>query len=144
MEAAKKYPEWLATIEDGTAGRHFVFAIGGVPIRFYRGDPEDIPPKVVECSPEEDAAMQTAFPGCERKKKSMETHIRIAIDTDERWEAADITLLVVDEALQPVGEGWVIPKEPLKIKRFLKKEESKNLGKPPVRSRKPKQEHGEE
>jgi hypothetical protein len=144
MRAAEQHPDWLTIIENGTGGSHFVFGIGGVPIRFHRCDPAEVPAKSAECNPAELAAMQTAFPGCERKKKAAVTHVRIAVDTDENWEAADITLLLVDEDLQPVGEGWVIPKEPLKIKRFLKREEGKKLGKPPVGSRKQKKEHGEE
>jgi len=141
-----EYKDWLSIVENGKGGSHFVFAIGGVPIRFYRGDPEDVPPKQIECNQAEDLAMQIAFSFSERKKKreKVETHIRIAVDTDENGEAADITLIQVDEDLNLVGDGWVIPKEPLKIKRFLKREEGKDLGKPPIGSRKPKKEHGEE
>ena len=143
-DAEGEQKEWLSIIEDGRAGNHFVFGIGDVPIRFYRGDPDDVPAKAVVCSPIEDAARQTAFPGCERKKKEKATHIRIAYTTDEKREVDEIKLIVVDEDLSPVGDGWVIPKEPLKIKRFLKREEGKDLGQPPIGSRKPKKEHGEE
>lgn len=142
--AEGEHKEWLSVIENGKAGTHFVFRIGLVPIRFYRGDPEDVPAKLVECSPIEEAAMQTAFPGIERTKKEPSVHVRIAYTTDEKHEVDEIKLIVVDEDLNPVSEGWVIPKEPLKVKRFLKREEGKNLGQPPIGSQKPKKEHGEE
>jgi hypothetical protein len=142
--AEVEHKEWLSIVEDGSAGTHFVFAVGNVPIRFYRGDPEDAPAKTIDCSPIEEAAMQLAFPGCERKKKERKTHIRIAYSTNEKREVDELTLIVVDEDLNPVGDGWVIPKEPLKIKRFLKREEGKDLGQPPIGSHKPQQEHGEE
>lgn len=143
-DAEGEHKEWLTIIEDGSGGSHFVFGIGGVPIRFYRGDPDDVPAKTVDCGPVEDAAMQIAFPGIERKKKQKATHIRIAYSTDEKREVDEVKLIVVDEDLNPVGDGWVIPKEPLKIKRFLKREEGKDLGQPPIGSHKPQREHGEE
>ncbi|HEV7764605.1 MAG TPA: hypothetical protein VGQ76_06365 [Thermoanaerobaculia bacterium] len=149
-DAAGPYKDWLSIIEDGRGGAHFVFGVGSVPVRFYRGDPNDPPSKIVECSAIELDAFQSAFPGCERitKRKRDEEEqgpfVRIAYTTDEKHEIDEITLFAVDKDLNPVGDGWVIPKEPTKVRKFLKREEEKNLGKPPIGSRKPKKEHGEE
>lgn len=149
-DAEGQHKEWLSIIEDGRGGSHFVFGVGTVPVRFYRGDPLDPPSKIVACSAIELDAFQTAFPQCERinKRKSYEDEngpfIRIAYTIDEKHEIDELTLFAIDKDLNPVGDGWVIPKEPTKIRRFLKREEEKALGKPPIGSRKPKKEHGEE
>jgi hypothetical protein len=94
--------DWLTVIEPGL---HFVFGIGGVPIRFYRGEADSPPTKSLKRNyPEIAAQRQTAFifPGFEapaRAKDAKEYLLRFAIETDIDGRADRIVLVEVAEDL---------------------------------------------
>ncbi len=138
--AVERYKEWLSVIEDGL---HFVFAIGGVPLRFYRGEPDDAPKRTLARNFPEVQAHQIAllFPDQETPKHDA---LRFAVETDEFGEVSQVTLVQVDVALNPVGEGWVIlaQEETGKVAQFPSREEGKDLGPPNVDSQqKPEEKH---
>jgi len=137
--ATERYPEWLTIIEDGL---HFVFGIGGVPLRFYRGEPDDVPERTMSVNLPELRARQDAFSFAAQYRSK--THLRLAVETDSLGEVSTITLIEVDEGLNPVGDGWVIPRETGKVVQFPTKEEGKDLGQPPIVPKaKPETEDGE-
>lgn len=164
VRATAVYP-WLTIVEGGgrivteggkeffwTALR-FVFAIGGVPLRFYRGEPGDIPQNSLRVAFPELTAKQDAFlfrassPTLLPKPHAL----RLAVETDDEGVVARITLLqVIGAEGKLVGERWTIfeAEKPANVASFPpRKEEGKELGKPSVGSRKkkkPEEERGEE
>lgn len=128
--------EWLTVIEPGL---HFVFAIGGVPIRFYRGEAESPPTKSLKRNyPEIAAQRQMAFtiPGFDvpaRVKATGEYVLRIAIETDVDGRADRIVLVEVAEDLSTrmiyeipeTSVGYVADTKP-------KRREGTELPPPPV------------
>lgn len=138
------HAEWLSILEGAAGGLRFAFQIAGVPLRFYRGDPEDIPKNKAARSFPEIHAMQDAFEFA--RNYGLKPHaFRIAVETDNMGEATEISLVQVDKNSEPVGERWVIAEEvPDNVAQFPAKEKEKELGKPPVGSRKKKDEQKEE
>jgi hypothetical protein len=92
LTACSQYPEWLSVIED--TGLHFVFAIGGVPLRFYKGEPENAPSRSLKRKLPEIHAHQLALFGDERHADEI---LRIAVETDTNGEAETITLVQLDQ-----------------------------------------------
>lgn len=87
--------DWLTVIEPGL---HYVFAIGGVPIRFYRGEADSPPTKSLRRNfPEILAQTQMAFaaPGFSQPKGAQEYVWRIAIETDADGRVSRIVLVEV-------------------------------------------------
>lgn len=126
-EAAKTW-DWLAVIEPG---RHFVFAIGGVPLRFYRGEPDHVRPASLVRNYPEIAAQQLAFsfPGL----APTDRFFRLAVETDAAGEVARTSLVMVDDAGDPV-DHWVIPLDEVVVPLY-REEKSIDVGPPPVRVR---------
>jgi hypothetical protein len=153
---------WLTIVEGGghivtkagddhfwTTAR-FVFAIGSVPLRFYRGEADDVPAN----------SLRVAYPELEARKQAFlfeqpsllpNSHaLRLAIETDEDGEVSRVTLVqVLDAAAKVIGERWTIYDAATadNVAPFTpRKEEGKDLGKPAVGSRKKKadEERGEE
>ena len=58
IEKAAEERDWLAVLEPQL---HFVFLVGGLPLRFGRGDHEDPNPRLLKRRPSEERAQQLAF-----------------------------------------------------------------------------------
>ena len=148
---------WLTIVEGGghieTEDRdlfwtslRFVFAVGGVPLRTYRGDPTDVPTKSLRVTYPELTAKQTVLWGSAPTPHAL----RLAVEFDDRGEVSQITLVqVLDEEGKRIGETWPITtvEVPANVTPFTpRKEEGTDLGQPAVGSRKkkPEEESGEE
>lgn len=92
LSAVDVWPEWLSVVED--TGLHFVFAIGGVPLRFYKGEPDNAPVRSLRRNYPEIRAHQMALFG-ESQDRADEI-LRFAVETDEFGEAETITLVQLD------------------------------------------------
>lgn len=112
---------WLRVIEPGL---HFVFAIGSVPVRFYRGEADHPPTKSLRRNYPEIEAAQTSFsfPGfsAPATADAREYVWRVAIETDIDGKVARVVLVEVadDLSTRTVYEipeataGYVLPAEP--------------------------------
>ncbi len=135
--------EWLTVIEPGL---HFVFGIGGVPVRFYRGDAESPPTKSLKRNyPEIAAQNQMTFttPGFEAPRPDPDTKeyfFRVAVETDIDGRADRIVLVEVAEDLSTrmiyeipeTSVGYVADTKP-------KRREGTKLPPPPVALKSKKQ-----
>jgi len=126
-KATEKY-EWLKVVE---AGLHFVFSVGGVPLRFYHGDSESPPDRSLRRNFPEIKAQQLAL---EFIKVPLTSGIfRIAVETDERGEATSLTLVLVDAVGEP-QDSWPIPAT-AEILPLYEPKPSVDVGPPTVRVR---------
>lgn len=124
-EAAQEHEEWLRVIEPGL---HFVFAVGGVPLRFYRGEPGTPPVKSLRRHFPEIEAQQLAFGFHPRKADGV---LRLAVATNERGEASSVTLVLVDQAGKPI-DSWRIPFGEGVVTRLYEPKEAVDVGPPSV------------
>ena len=89
--AAEKY-SWLTVLDHPL---HFVFAVGGVPLRFGRGDPDEPNPRLLRRNPSEELAQQAAFEFAD-DPNLVEWRWRLIVETDpDTLEAARVTLIQV-------------------------------------------------
>jgi hypothetical protein len=112
-----KHP-WLTLVEK--SGLHYVFAIGGVPIRFYHGDHEDpADPRRLRRRQPELYAQQNAFEFV--PEPVMEPVLRVVVETDSEGQADSIFLVQLDEEAE-VHNPWPIPfqKTAIVLNEFLK------------------------
>lgn len=100
--AAEASGGWLKVIESGL---HFVFAVGGVPLRFYRGEPENPPGTSLWRRFPEIEAQQLAFDFAHRKIDGV---LRLAVATNEQGEASSVTLVQLEESGEVI-DSWIIP-----------------------------------
>ena len=94
--------DWLDIIEPGL---HFVFSIGGVPIRFYRGEPENPNPRYLSRRYPEIQAQQYAFDFAHESEQWL---WRLAIETDYLGEVLRIVFVEVAEN-GDIRSTWEIP-----------------------------------
>lgn len=150
VRGSMKHP-WLTIVEGGNSietatgteafrtGLKFVFAVGGMPLRFYKGEPSDVPKRSLRVTYPELAARQVAMTFGESTAPTPHA-LRLAVEVDEDGEVSRITLVqVMDEDATHIGETWVITQTPVpaNVAQFTpKKEEGKDLGEPIVGSRK--------
>lgn len=101
-ESMSGQQHWLSVIDPNLK---FIFSIGGVPVRFYRGDPENPKDKnLLETYPELNQP-QFPFPGISGNEK---LRWRFAVETFETGEVQNIT--VVGFSSEGVAEClWRIP-----------------------------------
>ncbi len=98
QEAQFKHRDWLQIIEDD--GLHFVFAIGSVPLRFYRGLLDESNPRYrVRNSPELNA-QQRAF-AFHEDPTFRDLVLRLVVQADESGEARRISLVQLDSNGNP-------------------------------------------
>lgn len=155
VRGSSKYKEWLSIVDGGGylegtdtywTALHFVFAIGGVPLRFYRGKPSGVPSNsLVIWAPEIDARQTSLFGSSSPYILGLKA-LRLAVEIDETGEVSRITLVQVDKEDNIVGDRWIITDRTGKVAQLIpKKEEAKDLGDARVGSRKkPEQERGKE
>jgi len=100
-EASNNQP-WLDVIDSSL---HFVFSVGGVPIRFYRGEAENPNPRHLNRRYSEIEAQQLAF---EFHLEDRQWLWRMAIETDFDGEVFRIVMVQVSEG-GDVKNIWTIP-----------------------------------
>lgn len=153
-QAANRYSEWLHITEGGELlgedgderaillGHRFVFSIGGVPFRFYRGSADEVPSRSLRRHYPEIHAHQLAFSFVE--EPAADSVYRLAVETDELGEASQIVLLEVAASSDSGSLGeplrrYTIPElaRPATLTDFPKREGGKELGEPRVGAKKP-------
>jgi len=88
-------------------GLHFVFSIGVVPVRFYRGDHEDeADPRRLRRHDPELHAQQVAFDFVPEPKA--EAALRLIVETDDAGRATEIFIVQFGEDGKPYNP-WSIP-----------------------------------
>ena len=93
-----RYREWLRVIEDG--GLHFVFTVGGAPLRFYRGLMDESNPRYRIRKLPEIVAQQSAF-AFMQELAFQEMVLRLNFETDSRGEVSRISLVRLDSRGNP-------------------------------------------
>lgn len=102
IKEASNDQAWLDVIDPSL---HFVFSIGGVPIRFYRGEAESPNPR----------HLCRRYPEIEAQQLAFEFHLedrqwlwRMAIETDYDGEVMRIVMVQVSES-GDIKNLWTIP-----------------------------------
>jgi len=98
------YSEWLSIVED--KGLYFTFSIGSVPIKFYRGDPNNPPVRASFYTSDEFLARQSAFSF--NPKNDQDFVLRLIIETNHDDVVSDITLVQIDNKGCSINQ-WPIP-----------------------------------
>ena len=97
--------DWLEVVE--WAGLQFVFAIGAVPFKFYRGEHDDTAdPRRLRQSHPELYAQQRAFDFV--PEPDVEPVLRIVVETNDDGRASSIFLVQLDSEGEP-HNPWEIP-----------------------------------
>ena len=86
----------------------FSFSIGPVPLRFYRGDPDDPPSHVLARSDGELLHMQYCIHFDDRP--AVDTVLRLAVEVDSERQAVAVFLIEIDEYKEVIGQ-YRIPLE---------------------------------
>jgi hypothetical protein len=102
IKEASDFHSWLDVIDPSL---HFVFSIGGVPIRFYRGEAESPNPRHLSRRYPEIEAQQFAF---EFHLEGRQWLWRMAIETDNDGEVMRIVMVQVSEG-GDIKNMWAIP-----------------------------------
>lgn len=124
--------DWLSIVEDD--GLHFVFSIGAVPIRFYRGEPNKsaVSRRARQESPEAQALLfalhSVEEPGFD------ELVPRLVIETDALGEVSNVVMVWLDENGVPRYPYSVPLTSSSKITPIRSREEARDLPKPPLGS----------
>ena len=100
-QLAQRYA-WLSIIEEEPKPI-FTFAIEGIPIRFYRGSPED-PPANYLVTTYGELLQRQLF----KDLRPLDKILRIAVETDREGRASTVKLVELDEAGEATGI-YVIP-----------------------------------
>jgi hypothetical protein len=79
----------------------FSFSIGRVPLRIYKGDPEDPPSRYLTLTPGEERAIQLSFEF--EGLPALDTVLRLAVEVDSTRHAASVSLVEIDEFKEVVG-----------------------------------------
>jgi hypothetical protein len=95
-----KTVDWL-TINPELYALAFSFCIGSVPLRIYKGEPDDPPSRYLSKSEGEQLAFQLCieFDGL----PTVDTMLRLAVTVDATREARWVTLVEIDEQKEVVG-----------------------------------------
>lgn len=89
---------WLTVLPETQALR-FTFAVGSVPLKFYKGDADDVPQKFLEPSFAELRQLNLAFKTDGFDSTNL---LRIAIEPDASGKTSTVTLVEVEESGQPI------------------------------------------
>jgi hypothetical protein len=93
---------WLTVIEEEPKPR-FTFAVEGLPIRFYKGSPDD-PPSNYLVTTYGELLQRQLFP----ELRPLDKILRIAIETDREGRVSSAKLVELDEAGEATGV-YLIP-----------------------------------
>jgi hypothetical protein len=100
-ELAKTEPSWLGINKECHA-LAFSFNIGPVPLRFFRGDPEDPPSRYLAQSEGELFQLQTCIRFDDRP--TVDSMLRLAVEVDSTRQAAAVFLIEIDEHKEVIGQ----------------------------------------
>jgi hypothetical protein len=95
-----KTVDWLRMNTELNA-LQFSFSIGRVPLRIYKGDPEDPPSRYLTLTPGEEHAIQLSFEF--EGIPALDTILRLAVEVDSTRHAGSISLVEIDEFKEVVG-----------------------------------------
>jgi len=84
---------WLRVLPESHALR-FTFAIGAMPIKFYKGEPDDVPSRSLRQSFAELRQLRMAFL---ENRNIAEKCLRIAVEADSSGKTTAVTLVEVDQ-----------------------------------------------
>ncbi len=101
IQQYSKTNPWLSVLHELKA-LQFSFCVGSVPLRYYKGDPEDPPSRYLVQSPGEIEQIQLciSFDG----RPTVDTILRIAVHVDAMHEASSVSLIEIDEFKEVVGK----------------------------------------
>jgi hypothetical protein len=95
-----KAVDWL-TINPELKALQFSFSVGSVPLRYYKGDPNDPPSRYLMHSQGELQHIQLCFEF--EGLPSADTILRLAVDVDSTRQAASVSLVEIDEYKEVIG-----------------------------------------
>lgn len=102
---SREHGSWLSVVDQ--RGLHFVFGIGGVPLRFYRSDEDNAaPPRALRRFYPELEAQQEAF--AFDSEPEAERFMRLAVETGVDGEVSRVVFVQVD-GTGAVFNPWSIP-----------------------------------
>jgi hypothetical protein len=99
--------DWL-TINQELKPLQFSFGVGSVPLRFYKGDPEDPPSRYLSLSQGEFDHIQMSFEF--EGLPSPDTILRLAVAVDSTRQVSSVSVVEIDEFKEVVGV-YTIPFE---------------------------------
>lgn len=147
-----RFKDWLSIVEEDSRKKkrvkiapavlnpelHFVFAIGGVPLRFYKGAADEPTGKALNQRHPEIDMFQLALEFVQAPE--FDKVLRLAVETDEIGEVERVVLVELDLDGKPYNP-WVIPLETApKVTQFRAQDKEKELGEPRVGSKRKREE----
>jgi hypothetical protein len=106
------HESWLTVVIPRS---HFVFALGAVPVRFFRGKRASVKKSMMRRSKVELTQQQLAFPGTE-ERQLVDWAYRFAIDGTAKENDPPVYLVQHDTTSGRVGESWLISKATMREK----------------------------
>lgn len=104
-EASLKH-DWLRILPE-SAPLRFTFTIGGIPIRFYHGDPEDAPKRYLTRTFAELHQQRLALDF--GSSEVFDSVLRLAYELDERGHVSTVALVRIDDTTEEPLEVFEIP-----------------------------------
>lgn len=96
-----KIVDWL-TINPELKALQFSFSVGSVPLRYYKGDPDDPPSRYLTHSDGELQHLRLCFDF--EGLPSANTILRLAVDVDATRQASSVSLIEIDEFKDVIGK----------------------------------------
>jgi hypothetical protein len=142
--AIGEHREWISVIENEERERarealapavlnpelHFVFAVGGVPLRFYRGSADEKTEKSLKRQYPEINAHQLVMEYV--PEPVLDRVLRLAVETDDLGEVTRVVLVQLDEDGNP-HNPWDIPVDMApKVSQFRAIDKEKEIAAPSV------------
>ncbi|MGA3262873.1 MAG: hypothetical protein ABSC47_02380 [Terracidiphilus sp.] len=93
--------DWLS-INQELKALQFSFSVGSVPLRHYKGDPDDPPSRYLTHSDGETLHIQTCFEF--EGLPTVDTILRLAVDVDSTRQATSVSLVEIDEYKEVIGQ----------------------------------------
>ena len=97
----RRLVDWL-TINPELKALQFSFSVGSVPLRYYKGDPDDPPSRYLTHSEGELQHIQLCFDF--EGLPSANTILRLAVDVDATRQASSVSLVEIDEFKEVIGK----------------------------------------
>jgi hypothetical protein len=101
IKELSKTLDWLS-INQELKSLQFSFSLGSVPLRFYKGDPDDPPSRYLTHSDGEILHIQTCFEF--EGLPTVDTILRLAVDVDSTRNASSVSLVEIDEYKEVIGQ----------------------------------------
>lgn len=100
-ESLSKTADWL-TMNAELKALQFSLCVGSVPLRFYKGDPDDPPSRYLTHTPGEELYIQTCFEF--EGLPTVDTILRLAVEVDATRQAASVSLVEINEYKEVIGK----------------------------------------